>query len=173
MNPAMVITEARKAGIVLELSSNGRMMFKGPRAAVQTWLPALQAAKPALLAHLRRAQRTEWDASDWKAHFDERAAIREYDGAMLRAEAEALASEDCLVTWLDHQHAATPAGVCAHCGHDGQHETVLPYGTERAGHAWLHGRCWPAWYDEKKQRAREALARMGIPAQGAATHGEV
>lgn len=113
-----------------------------------------------------------WDATDWRAYHDERAAIREYDGAMSRAEAEALAIEDCVVAWLDHDHAATPAGVCAHCGHDGRHETVLSYGTERAGHAWLHGRCWPAWYDEKKQRAREALARMGIPAHGAASHGK-
>ena len=34
-----------------------------------------------------------WDANDWQAFFDERAAIAEYDGRLLRADAEMLARQ--------------------------------------------------------------------------------
>ena len=33
----------------------------------------------------------EWDASEWEAFFDERAAIREHDGGFTKSEAERLA----------------------------------------------------------------------------------
>ncbi len=41
----------------------------------------------------------DWDAADWHAYFQERAAIREYDGGLARIEAERLAFED-IVTKL-------------------------------------------------------------------------
>lgn len=41
-----------------------------------------------------------WDAADWQAYYDERAAIAEYDGGLSRAEAEALAFESCVAEWL-------------------------------------------------------------------------
>jgi hypothetical protein len=28
--------------------------------------------------------------------------------------------------------------------------------------AWLHSRCWPAWYEARKAKAASALAAMGI-----------
>jgi hypothetical protein len=48
----------------------------------------------------------------------------------------------------------------------------LPFGTADSGHAWLHSRCWPAWYAGRKAAAMAALARLGIerPASGS-THG--
>src|SRR5215211_3690957 len=36
------------------------------------------------------------DAEDWQAHFEERAAIRQFDGGFTRTQAESLAFEDTL-----------------------------------------------------------------------------
>ena len=43
---------------------------------------------------------TEWDATDWQALFDERAAISEYDGGMTRALAELGAYGACVAEYL-------------------------------------------------------------------------
>jgi hypothetical protein len=40
--------------------------------------------------------RPNWDAADWHAYFEERAAIREYDGGLHRREAEELALGDAM-----------------------------------------------------------------------------
>ena len=37
-----------------------------------------------------------FSADDWKAYFDERAGIREFDGELARSEAEALALQDTI-----------------------------------------------------------------------------
>jgi hypothetical protein len=39
---------------------------------------------------------TPSDPADWQAYFDERAAIREFDGEMTRSDAEALALQDTI-----------------------------------------------------------------------------
>ena len=49
----------------------------------------------AAVAALRRPA-DDWTAEDWRGHYDERAAIAEYDGKLSRAEAEALAFEHCV-----------------------------------------------------------------------------
>jgi hypothetical protein len=41
-----------------------------------------------------------WDAADWQAYFEERAAIRECDGGFSRDEAERLALQDTIKHWL-------------------------------------------------------------------------
>jgi hypothetical protein len=40
----------------------------------------------------------------------------------------------------------------------------LSYGAEPTCHAWLHSRCWLAWYDAREAKAVSALAVMGISA---------
>lgn len=39
---------------------------------------------------------TTWDLEDWQAHYDERAAIIEYDGKIQRSPAEILAFNECV-----------------------------------------------------------------------------
>jgi hypothetical protein len=41
-----------------------------------------------------RGEPTSWDADDWQAAFDERAAILEFDGGLPREDAERLAREE-------------------------------------------------------------------------------
>jgi hypothetical protein len=58
-------------------------------------LAALKANKPAILAALSAPS----DAGGWRDYFEERAAIREHDGGMSRADAEAGGLADCVARW--------------------------------------------------------------------------
>ena len=132
-----------------------------PPAAVIDLLASHKAEVVALL----RPGRDGWSAEDWQVFFDERAGIVEFDGGLPRAEAEAQAFACCVVEWLNRNPAHSPAGRCFDCGDlDHAHDPLLPYGVEPTGHAWLHSRCWPAWYEARKAKAASALAAMGIMA---------
>ena len=48
----------------------------------------------------------------------------------------------------------------------GVHDPLLPYGIEPTGHAWLHSRCWPAWYEGRKAHTVAILSAMGITPAG-------
>jgi hypothetical protein len=39
---------------------------------------------------------------------------------------------------------------------------LLPFGTERNDHVWLHARCQETWYAGRKAKAVAALAEFGI-----------
>ena len=43
---------------------------------------------------------SKWNAEDWKAHFDERAGIREFDGGLNRQMAEARAFGDTVELYM-------------------------------------------------------------------------
>lgn len=161
MTPAAIIADARADGIVLSLAPGGGLTFKGPRAAADKWLPILRQGKPAIMEHLARARRSEWDASDWRAYYDERAGIREYDGGMSRAEAERLAVGCCISEWLNRRPVRSPAGRCYWCGEDGVHMSLVPFGLA-PDIAWLHAGCWPAWSDNRKGEAVAALKALGV-----------
>ena len=106
-----------------------------------------------------------WSAEDWQVFFEERAGIVEFDGGLPRAEAEAQAFACCVVEWLNRNPERSPAGRCLGCGdREHAHDPLLPYGVEPTGHAWLHSRCWPAWYEARKAKAVSALTAMGISA---------
>lgn len=55
-------------------------------------LHELRSAKPGIVAYLRGL--ACWGEEDWKALYDERAGIVEFDGGLTRAEAEARAREE-------------------------------------------------------------------------------
>jgi hypothetical protein len=56
MTPVAIIAGARADGILLAVTPDGGLTFKGPRAATDKWVPILKGAKPAIVAHLSRAQ---------------------------------------------------------------------------------------------------------------------
>jgi hypothetical protein len=65
--------------------------------------------------------------------------------------------------WLNHNLVRSPSGRCLGCGGGEQaHDTLLPFGTEQTGHAWLHPRCWDAWHASRKAQAVAALSTLGI-----------
>ena len=57
------------------------------------------------------------DAAWWRDYFEERAAIREYDGGMSRADAEAGTFADCVARWRAlNPLPASGDGACVQCG---------------------------------------------------------
>lgn len=131
---------------------------------------ALRRHKAGILAHLRSGV-VEWSAADWRAFFNERAGVGEFDGGMTRADAEAVAFEACVVEWLNRQLLPSPAGECAWCGRrESKGATVLPFGVSR--HAWLHPACWPSWHAERRRAAVAALEGFGIPHSKTASAGD-
>lgn len=125
-------------------------------------LEAIKLNKSEIVA-LLGAIRDDWTAEDWKAFYDERAGIAEFDGGQSRQQAEAMAFECCVVEWLNRHPCRSDPGHCAACGEpDREGHAVLPFGTETHGHTWLHPRCWQRWYETRKAEAITALTAMGI-----------
>jgi hypothetical protein len=133
----------------------------------------LRAAKPEIMAALAKAptppqqtppapERAGWDAADWRAFYDERAAIREHDGKRPRVEAERLAWGETLVEWHKANASPPPAWQCAGCLRPigGAPAMTLPDAArvhDVAGYACLiaYGKRWRA-------TAAKGLVGMGI-----------
>jgi hypothetical protein len=152
---------ARAAGIDLEADGDDLVLGADSEPSAEV-LEDLVRHKAEIIALLRHGLGV-WSAEDWKAFFDERAGIAEFDAGLSRAQAEARAFACCIVEWLNRNPASSPSGRCLGCGgREHAQDPLLPYGVEPAGHAWLHSRCWPAWYASRKAEAAAALAAMGI-----------
>ncbi len=75
-----------------------------------------------------------WTTEDWRAFFDERAAIAEFDGGQSKADAEVLAFECCVVEWLIRHPECSAPGRCAWCGApDRDEHAVVPFWTKCNG----------------------------------------
>jgi hypothetical protein len=88
-----------------------------------------------------------WGADDWRAFYNERAGIREFDGHLSRREAERLALADCAEHWLLRNSPAPhcPENGCWQCGQAGTDaDGADPLTTRncRGGVFWIHPRCW-------------------------------
>ena len=93
-------------------------------------------------------------AAQWREYFEERAAIREHDGGLSRADAESGALLDCAARWRAlNPLAASDDGVCVRCGQAQPDTPVLA----RGGHAWLHRACWAPMNVERNETARVAI----------------
>jgi hypothetical protein len=111
-----------------------------------------------------------WDEEDWRAFFDERAAMAEFDGGQSREEAEALAHACCVAEWLNRNPVRSSSSHCLQCG-CGEHlgRPLLPFGGDALGHAWLHADCWEEWRASRQAEARSELAALGIFEPGGET----
>jgi hypothetical protein len=104
-----------------------------------------------------------WDADDWRAYFDERAAIAEYDGRLSRSEAEARAFHCCLAEWFLHNPIESSPDRCLECGRSARaNDQLLAIGVVGAGQAWLHRDCVSTWHSVRIAAAVEALKEMNI-----------
>lgn len=91
MKPVDLIAAALADGVTLRIDS-GKLKITGNATAVNRWLPLIREHKVDLLAALKvgagdTAAAEPFDREAW----EERAAIAEYDGGLIRADAEALA----------------------------------------------------------------------------------
>ena len=161
MSAAEALKAARAAGLRLGIDGDA-LTLEAATAPSPTVLDLLASHKAGIVALLRPAN-DGWSGEDWLAFFDERAGIAEFDGGLSREQAEACAFAACVVEWLNRNPARSPSGGCLGCGgSEHAHDTLLPFGTEPTGHAWLHSRCWPAWHAGRKAEAVAALAKLGI-----------
>lgn len=111
-----------------------------------------------------------WTAEDWHAFFEKRADIAEFNGGQTRNDADAFAFECCIIEWLNRHPEPSDPDHCAWCGNaDSNQHAIVPFGTENYGHTWLHPECWNKWHEIRLDKARRALAAMGLhgPPNGA------
>lgn len=103
-----------------------------------------------------------WRAEDWRAHYEERAAIRQHLGGYDRTTAEMLAYGELLTDWHRERGAKPDPARCAGCGFAlaGRPAHAFPDG---AGvHTDRDLECWTAYGVRWRAAAAEALARLGI-----------
>ena len=104
-----------------------------------------------------------WNAADWHALYDELVVIAEYVRGASREVAEATAFEVCVVRWLDsHPPSQDDLDCCVQCGQQIAEFDDIPCLTGDGGHVWIHGQCHPAWLEERRKQAVEALAGLGL-----------
>jgi hypothetical protein len=161
MSAFQALKAARDGGIRIVIDRDAITLDAdaAPPAAVLTLLSRHKAGVVALL----RTGSDGWSGEDWRALFDERAGIAEFDGGLPRASAEARAFACCVAEWLNRNPVRSPPGRCQGCGgSERAHDKLLPFGAEQTGHAWLHSRCWGAWRASRKSEAVAALSALGI-----------
>jgi hypothetical protein len=161
VSAAQALRAAREAGVQVEVGGDGLKLTAATRPP-QDVVDDLKRHKAEVMALLRREQ-SAWTAEDWRAYFDERAGIAEYDGGLSRKEAEALAFEGCVAEWLDQHPVRSSPDWCLVCGRpEEMGQALLPVGVEPGGPAWLHAGCWERWYTGRRERAVVALETVGI-----------
>jgi len=105
------------------------------------------------------------DPSWWRDFFEERAAIREFDGGSQRLDAELAAFNDCIVEWhWRHRPALAEPGRCAGCGgHLEQECGLLLDHLTRVHFGDGHGvECVIAYGWRSRTAAINALRMLGI-----------
>ena len=161
MNATEALRLARDNGVRLGLAGADLILDADQEPAPQV-LDAIRHHKAGIVA-LLTAPESDWSAEEWQTFFDERAGIAEFDGEQTRADAEALAFEFCVVEWLIRDPERSDPGCCAWCNKpDRGGHAVVPFGAESNGHTWLHPECWTHWHEDQRDRARVALAAMGL-----------
>jgi hypothetical protein len=161
MSAFQALKAARDAGVRIVIDGDALALDAdaAPPVAVLNLLSSYKAGVVALL----RTGSDGWSGEDWRAFFDERAGIAQFDGGLLRASAEARAFACCVAEWLNRNPVRLLPGRCLGCGAgDHAHDKLLPSGTEQTGHNWLHSRCWEAWRASRKSEAVAALSAFGI-----------
>lgn len=164
MTAFRALKAAEAAGIRIELDGEALTLEAAARPPRAT-LDLLSKHKAEITALLRPAG-DGWSPLDWRMFFDQKAQVAAEQG-MICSHARARAFSCCIAEWLIRNPARASSRVCLGCGRDGPAtEPLLPFGTESSGHAWLHSRCWAAWYGLRRAEASIALAAMEIKEPG-------
>jgi hypothetical protein len=161
MSAVQALKAARDAGVRIGIDGDA-LTLDADAAPPATVLDLLSRHKAGVVALLRTGN-DGWSGEDWKAMFDERAAISEFEGGLPRASAEARAFACCVAEWLNRNPVCSPPGRCLGCrGREHAHDKLLPFGAEPTGHAWLHSRCWEKWHASRNAEAVAALSTIEI-----------
>ena len=127
MSAVEVLRLAQENGIRLGVSG-ADLILDAEREPAPAVLEAIRCNKAEIVA-LLGAGRDDWTGEDWRAFYDERAGITEFDGGQSRERAEAIAFESCVIEWMNRHPCRTDPGRCAACGEpDREGRTVVPFG---------------------------------------------
>ena len=161
MSAVQALKAARDAGV--RMGVDGDVLTLDAAAAPDAAALDLLSRHKADVLALLRIGSDGWSGEDWRAFFDERAGIAEFDGGLPRDQGESRALACCVSEWLNRNPVRSPPGRCLGCGEAeyGQ-DPLLPFGIETTSHAWLHSRCWPAWHASRKSEAIAALSTFEI-----------
>jgi hypothetical protein len=162
MNATTLIAEARAAGLILHLIGEDRLKCKGMHPIQPDLLKRLQEARADVIAALReeghrghRGHKVD-EPQRWRDAFEERAAIREHDGGLSRAEAEAAALLDMATRWRsENPMPASGRDACCYCDKPAPCTSILAGAPGE--HAWIHRECLEPM---NRSRQEEALAAV-------------
>ena len=161
MSAVQALKAARDASVRIGIDG-GAVTLDADAAPPPAVLDLLARHKARVIALLRTGG-DGWSGEDWRAFFDERAGIAEFDGGLPRDQAEARAFAACVAEWLNRNPVRSPPGRCLGCGgSEHAHDPLLPFDTQQTGHAWQHSRCWLAWHASRNAEAVAALTNLGI-----------
>ncbi len=118
MSALHALSAARAAGVSIFRLDGDELDLSAEQEPPDTLLKLLHRHKPELL-RLLRPSLEGWSAEDWRAFFEERAAIAEFDGGLPRAEAEARAFACCVAEWINRNPTPSATGRCMACGGGG------------------------------------------------------
>ena len=161
MSAIRALKAARAAGVRLGIDGDD-LTLEADAAPPPDVLDVLARQKLGVIALLRVGS-DGLSGEDWRAFFDERAAIAEFDGGLPREQAEARAHACCVAEWLNRNPVRSSPDSCLRCGEAEQgHDPLLPLGNEvhrprLASFALLVGLAC-----REASRATDALEAMGI-----------
>ncbi len=172
MTAAEALRTARASGV--RVMTDGRdLLLEARTPPPPQVLNALGRHKREVITLLQTAGHRS-SAEDWQAYYDERAAVREYDGGLPRGEAEQLAFEDTVTQWLclHPAPASNPQEGCVHCGAGDQPGNTLIAVLAAEGFVWVHDGCWKGWQADRRRQASMALQRLGLASAFTRAHAD-
>jgi hypothetical protein len=124
MSAAESLKAARAAGIQLGVDGEN-LTLEAAVAPPVSVLDLLSRNKAAVMA-LLRASFNGWSAEEWRAFYDERAAIAEFDGGLPRQEAESVVFDCRVVEWLSRIRCARFRAAVMAAGEESVRATCCP-----------------------------------------------
>ncbi len=157
MSAVEALRLAEKNGVHLGVAG-ADLILDADREPAPRVLDAIRRHKAEIVALLGSAE-NGWVAEDWRAFFEERAGIAEFDGGLSRADAEKRAFECCVAEWLNTHPPVTENADCPQCGRHID-DTCVPILTGTDARTWLHSRCWAGWIERRRQGAVDYLTEL-------------
>lgn len=111
MSAVQALKAARDAGV--RIGIDGDALTLDADAAPPPAVLDLLARHKAQVIALLRPGGDGWSGEDWRALFDERAAIAEFDGGLPRDQAEVRAFACCLAEWLNRNPVRSPPAAAS------------------------------------------------------------
>jgi hypothetical protein len=101
-------------------------------------------------------------AARWHRWFEDRSIVVQRARDMPPEQAKAEAFRHIVIEYLNETHPDTDPRICAHCrGPDLPLTPTLPIGWGER-HAWLHSGCLDSWRTQRRLKAEDDLARLGV-----------